>query len=82
MELADSLTLAEFMATGSTPPNRRQVTTPNNHRPLGKRRTCHCGTCLSCLDNAKWERIFHDKFEDPTYYSRSYPGPGSSLRQW
>ena len=29
----------------------------------------HDGTCLSCRDNAKWERIFAEKFADPTYYS-------------
>jgi hypothetical protein len=31
-------------------------------------RTRRCGRCLRCLDNARWERIFAEKFADPTYY--------------
>jgi|SRR5579862_1405226 len=31
-------------------------------------RRCQCGTCNWCLDNARWERIFNEKFADPTYY--------------
>jgi hypothetical protein len=33
------------------------------------RRRCHCGACPQCADNAKWERIFQEKFADPLYYS-------------
>jgi hypothetical protein len=32
------------------------------------RRNCKCGTCRSCLDNARWERGYA-KFEDPNYYT-------------
>ena len=32
------------------------------------RRWCDCGTCGPCLDNARWERIFNERFADPTYY--------------
>jgi len=31
-------------------------------------RTHRCGRCLRCLDEARWERIFLEKFADPTYY--------------
>jgi len=31
-------------------------------------RRCGCGRCATCLDNARWERIFLEKFADPTYY--------------
>jgi len=35
-------------------------------------RICTCGICRTCLDNAKWERIWKDhKKEDPTYYASS-----------
>ena len=27
-----------------------------------------CGKCRYCVDNARWERIFAEKFEDPSYY--------------
>src|SRR5579871_263527 len=29
---------------------------------------CHCGRCRWCLDNARWDRIFKEKFHDPSYY--------------
>jgi len=35
---------------------------------LARRSVCRCGKCQSCLDNARWERIFNEKFADPTYY--------------
>jgi hypothetical protein len=31
---------------------------------------CRCGRCWQCLDNARWERIFAEKFADPDYYTR------------
>jgi hypothetical protein len=31
---------------------------------------CRCGRCRQCLDNARWERIFAEKFADPNYYTR------------
>jgi hypothetical protein len=31
-------------------------------------RNHRCGRCVRCLDNARWERIFREKFADPTYY--------------
>lgn len=31
-------------------------------------RNHRCGRCLRCRDNARWERIFREKFADPTYY--------------
>jgi hypothetical protein len=30
---------------------------------------CQCGHCKWCLDNARWDRIFNEKFADPTYYA-------------
>jgi hypothetical protein len=35
--------------------------------PEGRR--CRCGDCRTCRENARWERIFKEKFEDPTYYA-------------
>jgi hypothetical protein len=42
-------------------------------------RRCQCGCCAACRDIAKWERIFHEKFEDPTYYALRPLHRGSSL---
>jgi hypothetical protein len=30
---------------------------------------CRCGRCARCSDNARWERIFAEKFADPDYYT-------------
>ena len=40
---------------------------PSEARPARSRR-CTCGICQRCLDNARWERIFNEKFADPSYY--------------
>jgi hypothetical protein len=32
--------------------------------------TCRCKRCAACLDDARWERIFQEKFADPSYYGR------------
>ena len=31
-------------------------------------RSHRCGKCRYCVDNARWDRIFAEKFEDPSYY--------------
>ena len=36
----------------------------------GRGRRCQCGECKRCLEEARWDRIFAEKFADPTYYSR------------
>jgi hypothetical protein len=54
---------------------------------LGNRRRgggrCHCGTCRVCLDNARWERIFREKFATAEYYRSEirvrYPSPLSGI---
>ena len=29
---------------------------------------CQCGQCRTCQDNARWERIFQEKFANADYY--------------
>ena len=36
----------------------------------GRRARCKCSQCRQCLDDARWERIFAEKFADPNYYTR------------
>ena len=45
----------------------------NDAKPASNSRKmrCKCGQCRQCLEDARWERIFAEKFEDPSYYSRS-----------
>ena len=40
-----------------------------NQYHRGRREYCKCGTCKWCLDNARWDRIFTEKFADRDYYS-------------
>lgn len=44
---------------------------PDTVRPAGRDRRvrCRCGRCGKCLENARWERIFAEKFADPNYYT-------------
>jgi len=70
-------------------PTRRRVQRRNNialstpeladaQRRLQSPR-CHCGACRTCMDNARWEKIFQEKFADPAYYGFRAPSPTSSL---
>jgi hypothetical protein len=63
-DLAD-LTLAELVA--SVP---AQLTPKKNTIGRHRGRRCACGTCTTCIENARWERIFREKFADPDYYTR------------
>jgi hypothetical protein len=31
---------------------------------------CRSGKCSSCIEEARWERLFRQRFADPHYYSR------------
>ena len=48
-------------------------------RKAPERRKCACGHCRQCLDNARWERIFAEKFADPEYYTRRHVRCSSPL---
>ena len=66
MELTDSLTVANLISNRET---AGQAVVQRNTSPAHMRRgQCKCGSCTRCLDNARWERIFREKFEDPDYY--------------
>jgi hypothetical protein len=40
-------------------------------RPARRQRMrCNCGHCRQCQDDARWNRIFAEKFADPAYYTR------------
>ena len=40
-------------------------------RPARRQRMrCSCGHCRQCQDDARWNRIFAEKFADPAYYTR------------
>jgi hypothetical protein len=47
-------------------------------RPTPRAR-CRCGSCRKCEEDARWERIFIEKFADPMYYAERVPSLGSPL---
>jgi len=77
MELADPRLLQTLLS--ATTPRRRPVRKRDNatadfltagSKPQRPPRRCRCGACPLCLENARWERIFAEKFADPKYYQR------------
>ena len=81
LELSDPALIAACMsnpARSRRPYRRRPAPGPVTARSP---RRCACGVCPSCQDNARWERIFREKFEDPNYY-KSRPRLGGSSLSW
>ena len=79
MELSSPESLLALVRAHATPaPVRRHRGARAAARPYNDRRVrCQCGQCHQCLENARWERIFAEKFADPNYYTR-LPVRGSS----
>jgi hypothetical protein len=53
------------------PPSPRRVEALHPQRITKPRRNsgrCQCGQCRTCQENARWERIFREKFASPDYY--------------
>jgi hypothetical protein len=46
-----------------------------------RRQGCACGACQACLENARWERIFNEKFADHSYYLQRGPQFSSPLSE-
>ncbi|HTQ56743.1 MAG TPA: hypothetical protein VMI94_19890 [Bryobacteraceae bacterium] len=73
------------------PPRAPASAQPRMHpaaleRPARTRRVsgrCTCGQCRNCLENARWERIFQEKFANADYYHHDirirYASPLSSV---
>jgi hypothetical protein len=82
MELSDSATIRALLDyRDQHPPHRKKKTTADVQvayvgRPKHR---CRCGQCSSCVEAAKWERIFQEKFADPDYYQQRPTLLGSSL---
>ncbi|MFN7993105.1 MAG: hypothetical protein U0Q18_05870 [Bryobacteraceae bacterium] len=48
-----------------TPPVKATVEKPQAKRTA----KCGCGHCRSCIENARWDRVYYEKFADLSYYS-------------
>jgi hypothetical protein len=83
MLLADNSVIKALVAT----PDRRQRPCEGLPKPKAKVETrsgarCRCGRCRTCVDDARWERVFNEKFADPEYYRPRLAAMGSSLNLW
>jgi hypothetical protein len=68
VELSDSKEIAALLAAQKhtqRPPAAPRVRLMTRS---ARRRRCHCGACSTCQENARWEKIFNEKFADPNYY--------------
>jgi hypothetical protein len=85
MELADPRMLAELLATHAKmsrgrPAHKKQAVQLNATAPRGpKVKRCHCGVCPRCQEEARWNRIFQERFADPDYYKDRPARFGSSM---
>ena len=79
MTLSKDSVLQSLLAECNTPARRKtsqRVRVPSAphaliyQTPIATTRVCRCGTCWSCRENARWDRIFEAKFADPDYYKR------------
>jgi hypothetical protein len=76
MEIAQNETIGALLAD-LQPQRHKPGPRPVARRSGGSR--CNCGTCFTCQDNARWERVFNEKFADPDYYQPRTIRRGSSL---
>jgi hypothetical protein len=80
MELANPEIIAQLLAEQRPPRRSRLAATPiRASHPTAKRR-CQCGSCAFCTENARWDRIFQEKFADPNYYKGAAIRFSSPLR--
>jgi hypothetical protein len=42
---------------------------------------CRCGVCHTCSEEARWDKVFREKFADPTYYGDRPPRFSSPLSE-
>jgi hypothetical protein len=73
MELTSAETIRALMqGSGNPTPVRVRRGALDAAQPASKDRKmcCKCDQCQQCLEDARWERIFAEKFADPNYYTR------------
>lgn len=78
--LADLAAIAQLTEDrpSSEPARRRQEGREAPARS-SKSRRCTCGKCRACIDNARWESVYQEKFADPFYYALREPKQTSAL---
>jgi hypothetical protein len=87
LELSQVNVIEQLLAGSHTTAlvTRSQGTSTNAHPiHLPKRLKmcrCRCGVCHTCTEEARWEKVFREKFADPTYYGDRPPRFSSPLSE-
>ncbi|HEV3334127.1 MAG TPA: hypothetical protein VG096_24245 [Bryobacteraceae bacterium] len=68
MELTSPDVIAQLLTEHRATRRSRPMATPVKVVQRVVKRRCQCGVCLFCMENARWDRIFKEKFADPDYY--------------
>jgi hypothetical protein len=63
----------------AAPPSAIPVKAQSAQPGVERRQYCRCSECKWCRDNARWDRIFAEKFADPNYYGTLRVRYSSSL---
>jgi hypothetical protein len=63
------------------PPNAEKAFAKAVPLPKRRRQDCACGACHTCLENARWEKIFNERFADHSYYRNRGPQFSSPLSE-
>ena len=83
MELSDPYIIANLLSVpggGRRPASASPAAVNTTKRQRAARLSqCKCGACPNCQENARWERIFQEKFADPDYYNPRPIRRGSPL---
>ncbi len=84
MELTDDESLERLMAlVNKKRPRRKPGLGPALiSASRSPRKRCSCGECTRCRDNARWDRIYAEKFADPNYYGLRTVQMSSTLKGW
>jgi hypothetical protein len=69
----------QFRKIESGAKRKRRQSFPIEFRPVAESIRCRCGKCRQCVDEARRDRIFNEKFADPDYYTERPSPQGSSL---
>ena len=69
----------QFQKLEGRPKRERRQALPIHFFPAPESTRCHCGKCRQCVEEARWDKIYREKFADPDYYGPRPAPQGSSL---
>ena len=79
MQIETQEAIAVMLQQIQEPRQKRPVAMSSAHPRTRAAGRCACRQCKVCQDNARWDRVFNEKFVDPDYYLPRHITQGSSL---